>query len=71
MFYSVHITLAGIKDLIIPPLGVLENKLIGVRSVFNISPIMVLAGSLLSLELYFKMDKKTCKLISELAKSTV
>lgn len=62
MYQSVHVTLTGIRGLIIPPLGLLILKLLGVRVVFLVSSLMLFWAAILSLKLYFKMDKKTWNL---------
>ena len=58
MYQSVHVTLTGIRGLIIPPLGLLIMKFMGLRTLFAFSSFMLILGSLLSLKLYFSMDKK-------------
>jgi len=68
MYQSVHVTLTGIRGLLIPPLGLLILKLLGVRVLFLVSSLMLFWAAILSLKLYFKMDKKTWNLNKHLQK---
>jgi len=58
MFQSVHVTLTGLRGIIVPPLGFLIMKLFGIRPVFVVAIISLLIASVLNYKQYCSMDKK-------------
>ena len=58
MYQSVHVTLTGVRGLIVPVLGFIIMKYLGVRAVFIVSICFLLTASFLSFKLYLSMDKK-------------
>jgi len=61
MFQSVHVTLTGVRGLIVPVIGFLIMKFFGIRAVFIVSICFLLIASFLSFKLYLSMDKKEFK----------
>ena len=58
MYQSVHVTLTGVRGLIVPGIGFVIMKLFGLRAVFITSICFLLTASFLSFRLYLSMDKK-------------
>ena len=58
MYQSVHVTLTGLRGLIMPGIGFFLLKFFGIRTVFFSAFIIFLLASALSYQLYLKMDKK-------------
>ena len=63
IFQSVHVTLTGLRGIIVPPLGFLIMKLFGIRPVFIVAIIALLIASFLNYKQYCAMDKKKFALI--------
>jgi MFS family permease len=59
MYQSVHVTLTGMRGLIMPAFGLLLLKVFGVKTVFAASALFFIVASILSYQLYLKMDKRT------------
>lgn len=59
MYQSVHVTLTGLRGIVMPGLGLFLMKLFGVKAVFGLSAFFFLSASILSYQLYLKMAKRT------------
>lgn len=58
MYQSVHVTLTGIRGLIIPPLGYLILKLFGINTVFIISAVVFIIAGILNFKLYLQISEQ-------------
>ena len=58
MYQSVHVTLTGLRGLIMPFLGYLILKYFGIQVVFAVAFIIFVFSSFLSYRLYLQIDRK-------------
>jgi MFS family permease len=62
MYQSVHVTLTGIRGILVPFIGYFIMKFFTVRTVFILSALCLLTASILSYKLYLHMDYKPIKI---------